>query len=128
MGEHSLGAAFRCEKQKLKTYLALKEVNMGEMITWMTRRPRRWPVRVAIGGEERDEEWVSIHGGRVYLVVKPESAHKIFNLAEHGTTITVDPKGAKPVELTLPSDRNGKFDEFRERCGFLDRSIMAALQ
>ncbi|MEM7432989.1 MAG: hypothetical protein AAF351_13800 [Pseudomonadota bacterium] len=115
----SLGAAFRCDKGRLYTYIVVKPVNIHEMISWRTRQPRRWPVEFSLDGSETiAEEWVSIHSAKVYLVVNKATARRIFDLAENGLTIEVNAKSAKPVTVEIPADTEGYFDSFRQNCGF----------
>lgn len=118
-GDKTMGVAFRCDKGKLATYLAVKRINMHEMITWRSPYPRRWPVEFSINGQAvKSEEWVSLHGGSVYLVINQVTALRILDFAEDGLSIEIDAKGARPVTVELPPDLNNRFRWFRSKCGF----------
>jgi len=111
------GAAFRCDRRRLYAFLAVKAVDLYEMMTRQSRNAKQWSVSYSIDDNEpQDEQWVTIHGGQLLMVKSEATAEKLFAAARHGTVVTIDPKYGKTVTVEIPPDTIGLFDKFRERC------------
>ena len=113
----TLGAAFRCDRNRLYAFLAVKPVDLRKMMTRQSRSAKRWAVSYSINDDEpQDQQWVTIHGGQLLMVKSAATAKKLFGAARQGAAVTVDPKYGKTVTIESPPDTIGLFDKFRERC------------
>ena len=118
-GEDSPGAAFRCVEGKLYAFFSTEPANMREMIAITSRQRRDWTVWVSIGeGERREEKWINLHGGRLYLVRSRSTALKLFRAAESGGQVEFKRKYREVVKFLAPADDDGVFDRFKDHCGF----------
>ncbi len=111
------GAAFRCDRKRLYAFLAVKAVDLREMMLRRSRNAKPWAVSYSIDqSETQREQWVTIHGGQLLMVKSVATAEKLFDAARRGTAVTIDPKYGKTVTIEIPPDTIGLFDKFRERC------------
>jgi len=111
------GIAFRCEKGKLYTMLAVRPSDLEKSLREGVRRPRDWTLTYKIGdGDEVTEEWVSMSNGRLFMAHETASTFAIFRAALGGDTITVTVKGNDPVSVDVPPGDSGLFDAFLDLC------------
>lgn len=112
------GAAFRCVDGQLYAFLASKPSDMHELVARMTRRPKEWDISLIIGDDDpRDEKWMSLHGGRLYMVISRSTTQELFEVAESGGTFSFTRGRNKTVTFASPNDAGGLFMKFKERCG-----------
>lgn len=115
--EKSLGAAFRCDDSRLFAFVSVMPVDMQEIVTGSTRRPKNWDVRLSInGGAEREERWVSMFGGKIFMATSAETAAELFHAARDGAEIEFVRPYGKPVSIRIPADSDGIFAEFELGC------------
>jgi len=111
------GAAFRCDRKRLYAFIAVKAVDLHEMMLRRSRNAKPWAVSYSIDqNETQREQWVTIHGGQLLMVKSEATAEKLFDAARRGTVVTIDPKYGKTVSVEIPPDTIGLFDKFWERC------------
>lgn len=115
----SYGAAFRCQKGRLYAFVAVKKVDLHELMTRRSLRAKKWVVSFSVDDNElRKEDWSTLLDGQVLAPGKRSSAREIFAAARRGTTIRIDPRFGKAVTVEVPGDSGGLFDVFERECGF----------
>jgi len=111
------GIAFRCEKGKLYTTLAVRPVDLEKALREGVRRPRDWTLTYKIGdADEVTEDWVSMSNSRLFMARETASTFAIFRAALGGDTITVTVKGNDPVSVDVPPGDSDLFDAFLALC------------
>ncbi len=117
--DKALGTAFRCDDDRLVVFVAVMPVNMYEIMTGFTRNPHLWTVTFAVeGGEQREEEWISMFGGKVFMAQSNETSREIFEAARDGAEIDFVRPYGKPLKLSIPADSGEQFDRFERHCEF----------
>lgn len=117
--DKALGAAFRCDDDRLVVFVAVMPVNMYEIMTGFTRNPHLWNVTFSVeGGEQREEEWISMFGGKVFMARSNETSREIFEAARDGAEIDFVRPYGKPLKLSIPADSGEQFDRFERHCEF----------
>ena len=111
------GIAFRCEKGRLFTMLAVRPSDLRKSLREGVRKPRDWTLTYKIGdAEEVTEEWVSMSNGRLYMAHETASTFAVFQAALDDETLTVTVKGKDPVSIDVPLGDSDLFDAFLDRC------------
>ena len=111
------GIAFRCEKGRLFTMLAVRPSDLRKSLREGVRKPRDWTLTYKIGdAEEVTEEWVSMSNGRLYMAHETASTFAVFQAALDDETLTVTVKGKDSVSIDVPPGDSDLFDAFLDRC------------
>lgn len=111
------GIAFRCEKGRLFTTLAVRPSDLRKSLREGVRKPRDWTLTYKIGdGDEVTEDWVSTSSGRLYMAHETASTFAVFRAALNGDPITVTVKGKDPVSIDVPPGDSDLFDAYLDRC------------
>ena len=111
------GIAFRCEKGRLFTMLAVRPSDLRKSLREGVRKPRDWTLTYKIGdAEEVTEEWVSMSNGRLYMARETASTFAVFQAALDDETLTVTVKGKDSVSIDVPPGDGDLFDAFLDRC------------
>ena len=111
------GIAFRCEKGRLFTMLAVRPSDLRKSLREGVRKPRDWTLTYKIGdAEEVTEEWVSMSNGRLYMAHETASTFAVFQAALDDETLTVTVKGKDSVSIDVPPGDGDLFDAFLDRC------------
>lgn len=123
------GIAFRCEKGKLYTTLAVRPVDLEKALREGVRRPRDWTLTYKIGdADEVTEDWVSMSNSRLFMAREITSTHAIYQAAIDDDTITVTVKGKDPVNIDVPAGDSELFDAFLDLCALDAEYIPKARQ
>jgi len=111
------GIAFRCEKGRLYTMLAVRPSDLRKSLREGVRKPRDWTLTYKIGdAEEVTEEWVSMSNGRLYMAHETTSTIAVFRAALDDEAMTVTVKGKDPVTIDVPPGDSDLFDAYLDRC------------
>lgn len=111
------GIAFRCEKGRLYTTLAVRPEDLEKALREGVRRPRDWPLTYKVGdADEVTEDWVSMSNSRLFMARETASTFAVFQAAIDGEPITVTVKGKDPVSIDVPPGDNDLFDAYLDRC------------
>ena len=120
--EDELGAAFRCNNGKLFAVISTRPLDMKY---WMSLPPDNAETkRVSFsvdGGDEKDDQWVSIYHGRMYMATKISSTNTLFRTALTGGTVQFNKRKNQSIEIRLPPGDEYLFDSFLNKCELLER-------
>lgn len=111
------GAAFRCDKGRLAALVSTEPVDFRQLLQMRFHGSGDWPVSFSLNGSEvRNEDWVQMYRGKIFMVREPETTKKLFNLAKQQGSVEFTRKYGKAVQVTMPPPEPEVFDGFLQSC------------
>lgn len=117
------GAAFRCDNGKLYAIFSLKGVPIGRYLTRLSARPRDTGMVVQIdSGDAREETWVSMFYGKLYMARSLRTTSELYRAVVAGAPVILKQGRGNPVTIEYPAADESKFDRFLSSCNLEPRN------
>ena len=116
--ENSPGIAFRCDRKKIYAFVSVKPMSFRKLLGQWFRNPAEWQVEYRVDDDAlRDETWIWLLRGKVFMSQPDGSANDLFRAAKRGSTVWFQRKHGDPVTIEIPAGDPARFDGFVEKCG-----------
>jgi hypothetical protein len=111
------GAAFRCEKGKLAALVSSEPVDFKQLLQLRFHGSEDWPVSFSLNGaEQRNEDWVQLYRGKIFMVREIGTTKELFDLARQQGNVEFTRKYGKAVQVNMPPLDAEVFDGFLQSC------------
>jgi hypothetical protein len=122
------GVAFRCEKGKLAALVSSEPVDFRQLLQLRFHGSEDWPVSFSLNGSElRNEDWVQLYRGRIFMVRELQTTRELFNLAYQQGNVEFTRKYGKAVQVSMPPLEPDVFEGFLQSCQLSSKYLPESL-